>query len=359
MWKKILVIVLILGIAGAGGYGTFHFYKENKNQIQQNQMLMAQNAQVQAQLDQIGQLTTVYETIKKTYSGKIIKEEDLVGVSVPVSTLNESSVTNLSDIVGHYYKVDINPGTILSKDMLMDESSEEKPKFNREILLTALPVGTLEGDYIDIRFMLPNGEEYIVFSHKQIMKLYENTITIFVNEEENAILNSVLADMGNYSGYVTAYVTRYLEPGNDTDTVAFYPIQHEMENFVRFNPNIKDVTRCINVTLRDHIDEVLLVYTDGQNTSMSQSFIASMNTQITAAGSARQIWVGERYDDDGNFIPDEVMHASGEGSSATAPASTGAGDGSGVTGTDASYDQQVNDAMNSIETSIEDLEAIQ
>ena len=352
MWKKILVIVLIVAIAGAGGFGTFHFYRANKNQIQQNQMLMAQNASVQAQLDQIGALTTVYEVMSKTHSGNPIKETDLVEVSVPVSTLSEASITNKSNLIGHYYRVDVNPGTIISADMLMDESNDEKPKFNREITVTALPVSTVAGDYIDLRFILPTGEEYIVFSHKQIKRLYDNTITLFLSEEENAILNSVFADLGNYQGLVACYITKYLEPGNDTDTVAFYPVQHEMENFIRFNPNIDDTTRCINERLRDHIDEVLLVYTDDRNRGFATSFISTLTTQIQSGGGAHAQWIQEHTNEDGELVDDDGMVINGS-------ANDSANSGTSISTDPEALQQQVGEATESLEQSITDLEEIQ
>ena len=341
MLKKILIIILFIAVVGAGGFGTFHFYTENKNQIMQNQQLASQNSQIQAQLDAIGELTTVYEVSTKVYSGKEIKESDLIPVSVPQSTCDVASITDMSQLVGKFYKVDIMPGTILSSDMLMEEKSETDKIYSREITLTSIPVSTLVGDYIDIRMILPNGEEYVVLSHEQIKRLYDTTITLHVSEEENAILNSVFADLGSYNAYVLVYATKYLEPGKDTDTVAFYPVQHEMENYILYNPNIKDTTRCINTNLRDHIDEVLLVFTDSNNQSVAQSFISSLNQQYNSQLTAHQTWIEENTDEEGNIVVEG-------GSDSSYPADSSQ-----------SFDQSVDQAMGDLETGLEDLEAIQ
>lgn len=337
MFKKILVAILFILVIGAGAFGTIHFYKANKNQIEQNQALAAQNARVQAELDAIGQLVTVYEVSSKMYSGKEIKETDLVPVSVPASTCSITSITDISKLVGRFYKVDVEPGTILSTDMLMEEKQETQKKYPRELTFTSLPVSTVVGDYIDIRVMLPNGEEYVVLSHEQIMRMYDQTITIYVSEEENAILNSVFADMGSYNGFMLCYLTKYLEPGKDTDTIAFYPVTHEMETFLQFNPNITDTTRCINPTLRDHIDKVLLVFTDSENQSVAQGFISSLNQQYSSQLAAHQMWVDEHTDEDGNLVVE--------------------GDSTGNGGSQ-SFDQSVSDAMNSLESDLGDLEDI-
>lgn len=342
MVKKIIIVVLFIIVIGLGAFGTIHFYQENKNQIEQNQTLAAQNSQIQAQLNAIGDLVTVYEVSAKVYSGKEIKETDLIPVSVPASTCNASSITDISQLVGKFYKVDIQPGTILSADMLMEEKNETNKIYSRELTFDSLPVSTVVGDYIDIRIILPNGEEYVVLSHEQIQRLYNTTITIHISEEENAILNSVFADLGSYNGYVLAYMTKYLEPGKDTDTVAFYPVQNDMENFVLFNPNIVDPTRCINKTLRAHIDEVLLLYTNSNNQTVAQQFIRSLSTQYSAQLTAHTMWVEEHTDEDGNMTIEGDPYENAGGYSGGQ-----------------NFDQQVGDAMDDLEGSLGDLEAIQ
>lgn len=297
--KKVLLILLFVIFVGAGIGGTVYFYMQNKNQIEQNTQLMAQNAQVQAQLDQIGQMTEVYEVQGKVFGGNQIKQEDLVPVSIPVSACGDSSVTDMNELIGKYYKIDIKPGTILTKDMLMDEVSAEASRYTRDILLTAVPVTLMVGDYVDIRMMLPNGEDYIVVAHKRVELLYSNTITIKMSEEEQAIWNSAMIDLAVYgeSGCIL-YLTRYLDPGVDTDAVATYPVQHDAENWVKFNPNIQDTTRCINTTLRDHIDEILFVYTSNKNENVTRGISNIFQAHMQAQVAAQMLWEQEFTDPD-------------------------------------------------------------
>lgn len=339
--KKVLTIILFVLILGLGAGGTIYFYIQNKNQITANEQLAQQNAQVQAQLNAIGAMVNVYEVNKKVYSGNEILEGDLIEVSVPASTLADSSVTDKSLLVGKHYRVDIQQGTILSLDMLMDEDTDGTvAKFPYELTLTSLPVSTVVGDYVDLRLLLANGEELIVLNHMQIKRIYNTTITFNVSEEENALLISMFHDLSTYSNGCIAYVTKYLEPGNN-DTISFYPVQRDMENYIRFNPNIEDATRCINETFRDHIDEVLLIYTDSKNTSVASSFISQMKTQLSGQLSAQNSWTSEHTDENGNIISDEGTVTSSSTSSS------------------ASLDQQTGEAMDSLESEISDLEEIQ
>lgn len=336
--KKVIITILFVLVLGAGIGGTAYFYVQNKNQITANEQLAQQNAQVQAQLNAIGQMVEVYEVNKKVYSGNEILDGDLIAVSVPASTLADSSVTDKSQLVGRHYRVNVQPGTILSLDMLMDEDNDTNVKFPYELTVSSVPVSTSVGDYIDIRMVLANGEEMIVLNHKKIERLYNTTITINVSEEENAILISMFNDLGVYSNGCLAYVTKYIEPGNN-DTVAFYPVQHDMENFVRFNPNIEDTTRCINETLRDHVDEVLLLYTNSANQATSSGFLNIMKQQLTGQLTAHTTWVTEHTDENGNVVSENGTESNPS-------------DGQ-------SFEQQVGEATDSLEQSVEDLEAIQ
>lgn len=335
--KKFIIILLFIITLGAGVAGTWYFYDQNQNWIEQNAQLMAQNSQVQAQLNAIGSMGTVYQTSTRVYSGKEIKDTDLIEVSIPISAMGESTITDKSLLVGQHYKVDIKPGTILTYDLLMSETADNtRKKFQRALNFTSLPVGIVENDYVDIRLMLPNGEEFVVFSHIQVKSINETTLLFDISEEDNVIINSMIQDASNYAGYCVFYLMKYLEPGYDTDTVAFYPVQHEMENFVRWNPNIDDTTRCINSELRDHIDKVLLMYTSGDNGAVASSFISGLSGQYSSQLSMHEEWIEQHTDEEGNLVVEGTDNSGGQ-----------------------SFDQEVGEAMDSLENSLEDLEAIQ
>ena len=337
--KKVLIILSFLIVIAAGATGTLYYYKQNKNQIEQNTMLAQQNTMIQNQLDAIGALTTVYEVSSKVYSGTEIKAEDLIEVSVPVSTLDKTSITDMTDLVGHFYKIDIEPGTILSTDVLMAEKETTHPTMDKVISVRSLPINTIKGSYIDIRAIMPNGEEIIIYSHKRIKDLYSNSIVLEFSEEENLIWNSVLLDLAAYEGKgFMVFVTNYINPGLDTDKVAWYPIQKDLENYCRWLENtglITDSTRCINETMRDHIDHILMYATDSDNSAYASSFNAIVTTQKNEEKAVYDQWLLDHTDEEGNITIEDSSSSSD------------------------SFSQQVDEAYESLEDSIEDLEAIQ
>ena len=103
--KKVLIILLFLITLGGGIGGTVYFYNQNKNQIDANMTLQQQNASIQAQLDTIGSMTTVYQVVTEVKGGNEILESDLKPVSVPVSSTSTNSITDINQLVGKFYKV--------------------------------------------------------------------------------------------------------------------------------------------------------------------------------------------------------------------------------------------------------------
>ena len=341
--KKVLLILLFVITLGAGVGGTVYFYTQNKNQIASNQALMQQNSMVQAQLDAIGAMTTVYQVNGTKYSGNIITDTDLVEVSVPQSTIAESSITNRDQLIGKAYKVDVKPGTILSWDMLMEEDVlSGKKKFWKTITLDAVPIGLVPGDYVDLRIIIPNGEEYPIVDKLYVEHVFKSTITAKFSEEENVVFNAALQDLGNYEGMCLIYCTKYVEPGN-ASTISFYPVQHEMENYVRYNPNIDDDTRCINTELRNHIDECFLMFTNNRNENAARSFITAISKQYSSQLLAHEQWVTDHTNQETGELVIE------EGSSFDTTNQGVLGD----------FQEQVGESMDSLEESIQDLEAIQ
>ena len=98
----------------------------------------------------------------------------------------------------------------------------------------------------------------------------------------------------------------------------------------------------MNPTLRDHIDEVLTVYTSSDNRANSQAFSAAMNVQFASQLAAQADWIMQNTDEDGNLqVSDDTITSTGNGNVVD------------------NFDAAVGESYESLEQSIEDLEAIQ
>lgn len=289
----ILLVVLLVAGCGAGVYGTLKFRKDYNTQVQQNTALVSQNAQVQAQIAAIGAMGVAYEVTSPKLSGDVIQESDLKEVSVPVSVYGDSTIENKEDLIGKHYRVDTTTGTILTKDLLMAEDEVIPAKFPREISFTSLPVKLEVGDYVDVKFLIANGEEYVVLPHKEVQAISNTTLSFNVTEEEVQLINSAIMDISIYPTACLIMVDLYLEPGN-AESVAYYPVQADMENHIMLNPNIVDKSRCINKNVRAHIDQQLILYSSGANNGNASSFISGMQQQLSAQLTMRADYLQQK-----------------------------------------------------------------
>lgn len=287
--KKIISIILIVLTIGAGIGGTTYFYIQNKNNIAQNLSLNQNLASVQASLNEIGPMVTVYEINTPVFSGEAIKETDLKSVSIPQSALGETSITDITQVLGKHYKIGYKPGTILTTDLLMDEGVTNEPEYNRVLQFESLPLDLAKGDFVDVRIMIPNGEEYIVFSHKEIMEMYPsvNSIVLGFTEDDEQIWNSVLAELGVYGNLLTVRVTKYLNPGLHTDKIAYWPVSSATVDALQHNPNIYDITRLVNVELRSHIDYILGIAQHESNESYAEGIANMFKGEFEATNTVR------------------------------------------------------------------------
>ena len=97
------------------------------------------------------------------------------------------------------------------------------------------------------------------------------------------------------------YLLKYLEPGRDF-AVANYPVSRDLESYVTFDTNVEDPTRCINSTLRDHIDQTLFMAATSDNSNVSTSISALYSVQLNAGQSAYETFKEDHTDEDGNYV---------------------------------------------------------
>ena len=144
----------------------------------------------------------VADTIK---SGETLDESKLVfdeitlgGVDTSnlVTTLNMETVLDPTtgdeiDVYTQKAKVDLNPGTVLTNDLLYEDEALTSDVRTQEYNVI-IPQSQLQtGEYIDVRLRLPDGQDLIVVSHKQVTipefedgTLSTNNILMDLTEEE-------------------------------------------------------------------------------------------------------------------------------------------------------------------------------
>jgi hypothetical protein len=284
MKKFFKVVGVLLGVAGVAG--CVYFAIQYNTVKSEKEVLIQQNAQLQSNIDAIGPITTAYTVAVDVENGNVIGADDFVEMTVPVSSVTETTILNIDDIVGKLYKIDIQPGTTVTSDMVMTNDFSETV-YEKDMGFDYLPLGIEVGDYVDVKISLPYGETFVVMQHKRVEQvvLDTNVIKTYLTPAQQALWESAMRDKALYGGIgVSLYVDKYVEPGVQNDTNASYPVRQEVAAVVMVDRNITDKKECVNNTLRQSIDQMLeaVVEEDG---SKLQSGVSSEASQINSSVS--------------------------------------------------------------------------
>lgn len=200
----------------------------------------AEIASLNASLNAIGPIETCYTVSATTKPGQELTEEDIVEQSIPASFIGEKFVLSMSDIVGKYSKIAIDPGTCITQDLLMSEELDDTLR-HVDIISDRWPVGLEVGNYIDVRLTLNGAQDFIVLSHVRVDSIGENSIQVRLTEEEILTYFGALVDFwvnADYGGNI--WFTEYVEPGIQAPATAYYAIPADVQAIIAADPNVVD-----------------------------------------------------------------------------------------------------------------------
>lgn len=261
--KIITVSLALIVLMGCSGYLFSKNMKLNKSYEAATQQI----TQLQAKVDAVGTFEDVWTVKAEVGQGDEIKDEDLVLQTIPTSSVPLKVITDKKAAVGKYFRIGFGPGQTITSDLVMSEEFVGAV-YNRDVFLDSMPVGTKVGDYIDVRVVLPGGEEFVAFAHKRVNARYENATKLKFDESDLWIYTSMMADRALYKSIgLKIYATPYDDPGRDDKVVAYYPVRKEVIDIMNINVNLTDKQRnnMWNTNLRQSIDAKLKFYSDALN----------------------------------------------------------------------------------------------
>ena len=189
--------------------------------------------------------------------GNVMAQEIYSGIE-PTYYINEEDMGSIA-------LIDIQEGQPVMKNMI---TTLEITGDTREVEITVvdLMVDQKVNDYIDIRIMFPNGEEYAVLSKKEIKNLVlESSIFYtYLNEEEILRLASATVDAYTMTG-TKIYATRYIEPTLQNATIPNYLVRAETLDLMTSDPNIVTLAQnTMNLSARMSMEQRLSGLTEEQ-----------------------------------------------------------------------------------------------
>lgn len=242
-----------------------------------------------------GDLVTAYVLKQDVKSGDIIDYSSFKQIKIYENMVpkNYIDASKLASMEGDYIaKVNLYQNSIVTTDTiaLKEEATTEDLRYV-EYNMIVLPTTILEGDYIDIRLTLPNGQDLIIVSKKQVKTILGDTIGLELTEGEILMMESAIVE----AYIMTAskiYAIQYVEPGNQTAAKATYTPTAEVQALIDRNPNIANEARA---QLKNKFNGDIRVGTDNSKNAYSvqgqQNLEAGIQKQIEDAKAAREAYL--------------------------------------------------------------------
>ncbi len=157
--------------------------------------------------------------------------------------------------------MELKKGIPVTKAMVSDSNVSDELReleFNMFLIQTDQSVG----DYVDIRIMFPNGENYIVLGKKQMKGLNraENIVTLWLDEYEIQRISSAIIDIYQYPG-TKIYIATYVCPELQKESIPFYPVNIDVLELIRKDPNLRNkagdiLSENARMVLESHIKAI-------------------------------------------------------------------------------------------------------
>ena len=142
--------------------------------------------------------------------GQTITADMLSLVRVHVGTVPTGAVTGIGGAQGQVAKYNIAAYTPITSNMITTKVLDKDVR-EQELNTILMPSDLVEGQFVDIRIMFPNGTDYIVLAGKQVNKISGQTLWFSLKEDERLILNSAIVDSFLNEG-TKLYATTYSDP---------------------------------------------------------------------------------------------------------------------------------------------------
>ena len=236
-------------------------------------------------------------------SGQEITSSMIGELSVYKDLVPADATSSKNDIVGKMAKVNLKENTVLTQNLTVESEEELQNDIRKqEYNVVILPADLITGDYIDIRIMFPNGQDFIVVSKKQVdipnIAGEDSVDTIWVNLSEDEILHMSCAiiEAAKIPG-TKIYANKYTDPGIQEAATPTYTVNDETYKTLSSNPNIVNVS-IHNLSKR---------YENGNNTATR----GDINQQVNAIGTDAQTKVDESITNSKTVRRDYIQSLSG------------------------------------------------
>ena len=161
---------------------------------------------------------------------------------------NRRDITVATDAV--IAKVAMTANTVITSSLVVrtDEVQTNDVR-TQEYNMLVLPTELGPEDYVDVRLMLPNGQDFIVVSKKRVGipqtsdgTYMADTITMNLAEDETISMSAAIVEAYKINGS-KIYVTKYTDPGIQEKSIETFIPTKEIAELINSDPNVVTTSR--------------------------------------------------------------------------------------------------------------------
>lgn len=228
-----------------------------------------------------GGVTYAYRLTSEVKSGSDISADKVQKVEVYLNDIPADYINQSEDITAYKAKVDLQKGTVLCGSIVYKDEKIANSTRLVEYNMITLPSTLRPGDYIDVRFAIPNCQDFIVLSKKQVVDIKDTTISLYLTEDEILMMSSAIVE----SYIMTAsnlYANQYVEAGMQEALTPTYAINSKVYQLIAEKKvNIEDyakINSSYSTTIRSIIEQQLGEYAGQEITNIKEGMDTQKNT---------------------------------------------------------------------------------
>ena len=182
--------------------------------------------------------STAYCLKSDKKAGELIMESDLEQITLSSEADQKLPSFHLEKLTGKVAKVDMKKGSIVSEILLTKQENAGEDMRVCTYSEIEYSGDINEGGYADIRISFPNGEDYIVVRHKELLAVSEedHALTFCLGEAELLRLSSAFVDSRQYED-TKIYAVAYRDNLQGASLIT-YPVNPQVYVLTGWDPNV-------------------------------------------------------------------------------------------------------------------------
>ncbi|TVX85621.1 SAF domain-containing protein [Paenibacillus agilis] len=225
---------------------------QNEKRYAVEQELEATKKKLDEQLGQRRNVSVLKQDVK---AGQKITADMIQVLAVPKNTLPEDILPE-EDVVGKHTKFNMLKNTTLLEPMLYKEGVTPNDLRIQELKVIMLPLELKKDDFVDVRIVFPDGQDFIVLSKKKVKNLSNGVVWHHMDETEILRMSSAIVDA--YINDAQIYAIKYVDPYMQDEAIVTYPSNEKVLDLMQRDPNIvKEASVELEKRLRVRLEKDL------------------------------------------------------------------------------------------------------